>query len=132
MNFRQMASNKHVDLRKTENFVRSKCYPEDISKDKGKKANFTKSCKNFKIADGHLTCKGKRIVTFGNHERETQHMSYMMDQETTQKLRFQQLTEDANQLAKNLLNDFTGIAWLNMERSISKTAKIVNSKKVSI
>ena len=71
MNFRQMASNKHVDLRKTENFVRSKCYPEDISKDKGKKANFTKSCKNFKIADGHLTCKGKRIVTFGNHVRET-------------------------------------------------------------
>ena len=37
MNFRQMASNKHVDLRKTENFVRSKCYPEDISKDKGRK-----------------------------------------------------------------------------------------------
>ena len=27
-----MASNKHVDLRKTENFVRSKYYPEDISK----------------------------------------------------------------------------------------------------
>ena len=31
-----MASNKHVDLRKTENFVRSKCYPENISKDKKK------------------------------------------------------------------------------------------------
>ena len=31
-----MASNKHVELRKTENFVRSKYYREDISKDKRK------------------------------------------------------------------------------------------------
>ena len=45
--FRKMANNKHVDLKKMESFVRSKCYPEDISKDKGKKANFRKSCKNF-------------------------------------------------------------------------------------
>ena len=28
-----------------------------ISKDKGKKHNFRKPCKNFKIVDGHLTCK---------------------------------------------------------------------------
>ena len=49
-----MASTKHVDLRKIENFVSSKWHPEDISKDK-KKANFSKSCKNFKIVDGHLT-----------------------------------------------------------------------------
>ena len=27
-----MTSNKHVDLKKIENFVRSKYYPEDISK----------------------------------------------------------------------------------------------------
>ena len=40
---RKMASNKQIDLRKIENFVRSKCYPADISKDKGKKANFRKS-----------------------------------------------------------------------------------------
>ena len=46
-----MASNKHVDLGKIENFVRSKYYPEDISKDKGKRANFRKSWKNFKIVD---------------------------------------------------------------------------------
>ena len=38
-----MASNKHYDLRKIENYVRGKCYPEDISKDKLKKANFRKS-----------------------------------------------------------------------------------------
>ena len=39
-----MASKKHVDLEtlKNRNFVRSKCYPEDISKDKGKKASTRK------------------------------------------------------------------------------------------
>ena len=66
-----MASNKHADLRKTENFVGSKWYPKDMSKDKGKKANFRKSCKNFKIVDGYLTYKGKRWVTFDNDERES-------------------------------------------------------------
>ena len=65
-----MASNKHVDLRKTENFARSKCYLEDVSKDKGKRANFRKYCKHFKIRDGHLTYKGKRRVTFDNDERK--------------------------------------------------------------
>ena len=35
--FREMASNKHFDLRKIENFVRSKYCHEDIAKDKGKK-----------------------------------------------------------------------------------------------
>ena len=44
-----MARNKHADLRKIENVVRSKCHPEDISNDKGKKANYRKSCRNFKI-----------------------------------------------------------------------------------
>ena len=57
-----MANNKHIDLRKIRNFVRRKSYPEDISKNKGKKANFGNSSKNFKIIDGHLTYKGKRSV----------------------------------------------------------------------
>ena len=35
-----------------------------ISKDKGKKDNFRKPCKNFKIVDGHLTCKWKKKVIF--------------------------------------------------------------------
>ena len=30
INFRKMASHKHVDLRKKENFIRSKCYLEDM------------------------------------------------------------------------------------------------------
>ena len=50
MNFRKMASNKHVDMRKIENFVRSK----------GKTATFRKHCKNFKIIDEILTYKEKR------------------------------------------------------------------------
>ena len=54
-----MASNKHVDLRKLENFVRSK----------GKKANFRKPCKNFKIVDEHLTYKRKRGVIFDNDRK---------------------------------------------------------------
>ena len=45
-----MASNKHTELRKRENFVRSK----------GKTANFPKSCKDFKIVDEILAYKGKR------------------------------------------------------------------------
>ena len=45
-----MASNKHVDMRKIENFVRSK----------GKTATFRKHCKNFKIIDEILTYKEKR------------------------------------------------------------------------
>lgn len=69
-NFREKASNKHYDLRKIENYVRGKCYPEDISKDKLKKANFRKSWKNFKIGHGHhLTTKGKRKVIFDNNRK---------------------------------------------------------------
>ena len=54
-----MASNKPVDLRKIENFVRSK----------EKTANFRKSCKNFKTVDEILTYKGKRWVIFDNDRK---------------------------------------------------------------
>ena len=65
-----MASNKHVDFKKIENFVRSECYPEDISKDKGHTVNSRKSYKKFKITDGrHLTYKGKRKVISGNDRK---------------------------------------------------------------
>ena len=59
-----MASNRHVDLGKIENFVSSENYPENILKDTGKKANFRKSCSNFKTVDGNPTYKGKRRVKF--------------------------------------------------------------------
>ena len=64
-----MARNKQIDLRKIENFVGNNCYLEDISKGKGKKANFRKSCKCFKIVDGYLTGKGKRRVIFDNDRK---------------------------------------------------------------
>ena len=54
-----MASNKPIDLRKIENFVRSK----------EKTANFRKPCKNFKTVDEILTYKGKRWVIFDNDRK---------------------------------------------------------------
>ena len=54
-NFRMMTSNKRVHFRENRKIVRIKSYPEDALKDKGKKASFRKSCKSFKIVDGHLT-----------------------------------------------------------------------------
>ena len=38
-----------------------------MSKDKRKKANFSKSCKNFKMVDGHLTYKGEKRAIFDNN-----------------------------------------------------------------
>ena len=58
-----MASNKHVDMRKIENFVRSK----------GKTATFRKPCKNFKIVDEILTYKGKIWVIFDNDRKNLNH-----------------------------------------------------------
>ena len=54
-----MAERGHVDLISIENYIRNKTHPEKL-KDKGRKANFRKAYKNFTIADGHLTYKGKR------------------------------------------------------------------------
>ena len=58
-----MASNKHADLRKIENFVRSK----------GKTANFQKPCKNFKTVDEILAYKGKRWVIIDNDRKILNH-----------------------------------------------------------
>ena len=58
-----MASNKHVDLRKMENFVRSK----------EKTANFRKPCKKFKTVDEILTYEGKRWVMFDNDTKILNH-----------------------------------------------------------
>ena len=58
-----MACNKHVDLRRIENLVRSK----------GKTANFWKICKNFKIVDEILIYIGKRWVIFDNDSKILNH-----------------------------------------------------------
>ena len=59
INFRKIASNKHVDLRKREIIVRSE----------EKRTSFRKPCKNFKIVDQHLTSKEKREVIFDNDRK---------------------------------------------------------------
>ena len=51
-----------MDLRAVEEFLRNKTYPQGILKDKGKKSNFRKACKNFSIENGDLTYKEKRRV----------------------------------------------------------------------
>ena len=58
-----MAINKYVDLRKIENFVKSK----------GKTANSRKPFKNFKIVDENLTFKGKRWAIFDNDRKILKH-----------------------------------------------------------
>ena len=47
--FRKMASNKHVEWKKIKNFVKSKYYPEDISRDKerSKKGGYLSVIENF-------------------------------------------------------------------------------------
>ena len=44
-----MASNKHVEWKKIKNFVKSKYYPEDISRDKerSKKGGYLSVIENF-------------------------------------------------------------------------------------
>ena len=54
-----MTSNEHVALRKVKSFLGSK----------GKKANFRKPCKTFKIVDEPLTYKEKRGVIFDNERK---------------------------------------------------------------
>ena len=64
-----MARNESADSGKIDNFFRSKYYSEDISKDKGKRANLRKSCEDFKVVDGYLTCIGKRMVITWQREK---------------------------------------------------------------
>ena len=55
---------RNVDLKAVEEFLRNKTYPKGILKDKGKKYNFRKACKNFSIVNGDLMYKEKRRVEF--------------------------------------------------------------------
>ena len=54
----------HVHLKAVEEFLRNKTYPKGILKDKGKKSNFRKACKNFSIVNGDLMYKEKRRAVF--------------------------------------------------------------------
>ena len=54
----------HVDFKGVEEVLRNKTYPKGISKDKGKKCNFRKACKNFSLVNRDLMYKEKRRVVF--------------------------------------------------------------------
>ena len=62
----------HRDLKTVEEFLTNKTYPKGILKDKGKKSNITKACKNvFSIVIGDLMYKEKRRVVFEVERRST-------------------------------------------------------------
>ena len=64
-----MAAKHHVNLKVVEEFLRRKIYPKEIPKDKGKKASFRRTCKNFSIKDGELFYKKSRKVTFDEQQK---------------------------------------------------------------
>ena len=60
---------KHVDLKVVEEFLRRKTYPTEISKDRGKKANFRRNCRNFSLKSGELYYKDSRKVIFESKQK---------------------------------------------------------------
>ena len=64
-----MAAKHHVNLKVVEEFLRRKIYPKEIAKDRGKKANFRRTCKNFSIKDGELFYKKSRKVIFDEQQK---------------------------------------------------------------
>ena len=64
-----MAAKHHVNLKVVAEFLRRKIYPKEIAKDKGKKANFRRTCKNFSIKDGELFYKKSRKVIFDEQQK---------------------------------------------------------------
>ena len=47
-----------------EEFLRRRIYPMNISKDKGKRANFRRTCRNFSLKNGELFYKDSRKVIY--------------------------------------------------------------------
>ena len=64
-----MTAKHHVNLKVVEEFLRRKIYPKEIAKDKGKKENFRRTCKNFSIKDGELFYKKSRKVIFYEQQK---------------------------------------------------------------
>ena len=69
----------HMDLKAVEEFLRSKTYPKGILKDKGKKSNFRKACKNFSIVNGDLMYKEKRCLIY----KEKRRVAFEVERRTT-------------------------------------------------
>ena len=96
---------------KQKSCIRSKCYSKNISKDKWKKANFRKFCKNFKIVDGHPAYKGKRKVLFDNGRKKI--IRTWRIRRWPEGKSFSSSPWTWNRFKKYLLNDFTGISMVD-------------------
>ena len=61
----------HVNFFEIMDFLRSRKYPENILKDKGKRANFRKACKHFTLVNGQMFYKHSRLVILSNEEQRS-------------------------------------------------------------
>ena len=82
-----MAAKHPVNLKVVEEFLRRKIYPKEIAKDKGKKANFRRSCKNFSIKVGELFYKKSKKVIFDEHKPNNKRITIIGTED--QKLHYQ-------------------------------------------
>ena len=60
----------HVNFIEVMNFLRYRKYPEQIQKDKGKRANFRKACKHFTL-NGQMFYKHSRLVISSREEQRS-------------------------------------------------------------
>ena len=102
----------HVDLKAVEEFLRNKTYPKGILKDKGKKSNFRKACKNFSIVNGDLMYKEKRGVVFEVERRTAiiHHVHEVIGDNSMAWPKPSQLIVAVSLHTKKFLNDFSGMA----------------------
>ena len=100
----------HEDLKAVEEFLRNKTYLKGTLKDKRKKSNFRKACKNFSIVNGDLMYKEKRRVVF-EVERRT---AIIHDEHEgigdNSMAKPWQLIVAVSLRTKKFLNDFSGMA----------------------
>ena len=108
----------HRDLKAVEEFLTNKTYPKGILKDKGKKSNITKACKNFSIVNGDLMYKEKRRVVFEVERRST--IIHNVHKEIGDNSKVMSLR------TKKFLNDFSGMAQLKTLRNTLKFVKVAN------
>ena len=112
----------HRNLKAVEEFLKNKTYPKGISKDKGKKSNITKACKNFSIVNGDLIYKEKRRVAFEVQRRST--IIHNVHKEIGDNSMVKALAMSLR--TKQFLNDFSGMAQLKTLRNTLKFVKVAN------
>ena len=61
---------RHVNFGDIAKYLREKIFPNNV-KDKGKKSNFRKACKEFSIVNGQLMYKESRRVIMSKEDQQT-------------------------------------------------------------